>query len=400
VRKSHRFQAPGILEGVEVDFDHNCGENVTVARSQGDMIVLLGQGRRMYVRIFTAIAATALLSGCAIHPVPEDVTGVNTYHIVRQIRCEAREAVKGVVIERLDALARHGDQIAQTVLLQYQNNPESISDFTPGVFRGPQYEEVRHALNVIYSAAIAYNFDLTMTEDNNLGTSINLLGPWKPKFTLGIGADANRQRSNERTFTISDTFDFLLRNLNRPGPARGQRYCDGFIVSQANYIYPIAGHIGVDKSVRTFLELTYFGNLAGDKANPGASNAPNMADKLTFTTTVDASATPMVTFAPVSAGFQLADASLTGSLKRSDVHQVTIGLAIMPGGVTDVASLRSYLFSRERNASPSAPRRAAGGASFYVGTRVTAVTATPAEQYAVLAIDQLKSRELQLIPPP
>ena len=52
----------------------------------------------------------------------------------------------------------------------------------------------------------------------------------------------------------------------------------GFIVSQANYIYPIAGRIGVDKSVRTFLELTYFGNLASDKANPGASNVPNMAD--------------------------------------------------------------------------------------------------------------------------
>ncbi|QOG17645.1 hypothetical protein [Bradyrhizobium sp. SEMIA] len=352
----------------------------------------------MSARIFAACLAAALLLGCSIHPVPEDVTGVNTYHIVRQIRCEAREAIKSVVLERLDALARHDDKIAQDVLQRYQDDPESIADFTPAVFRGPQYEAVRHAFNVIYSAAIAYNFDLTMTEDNNLGTTINTIGPWTQRFNLGLGGNANRQRSNERTFTISDTFDFLMRTLNRPGQVRKQRYCEGFIVTQANYVYPIAGRIGVDKSVRTFLELTYFGNLAGDKDNPGGSNAPNMADKLTFTTTLDATATPMVTFTPVSAGFQVADASITGTARRSDVHQVTIGLAILPSSVTEVAAIRSYVFSREVGVPAVASRNATTGAPITVGNRVTAVTTTLAEKYAVWAIDQLKSRELQLIP--
>ena len=37
-----------------------------------------------------AIALSFLGAGCAIHPLPQDVTGVDTYHIVRQIRCEAR----------------------------------------------------------------------------------------------------------------------------------------------------------------------------------------------------------------------------------------------------------------------------------------------------------------------
>ena len=37
--------------------------------------------------------AGATLSGCAIHPLPEDVTGLDTYAIVMQIRCEAREAI-------------------------------------------------------------------------------------------------------------------------------------------------------------------------------------------------------------------------------------------------------------------------------------------------------------------
>ncbi|UFW45792.1 MULTISPECIES: hypothetical protein [Bradyrhizobium] len=77
----------------------------------------------MSARIFAACLAAALLLGCSIHPVPEDVTGVNTYHIVRQIRCEAREAIKSVVLERLDALARHDDKIAQDVLQRYQDDP-------------------------------------------------------------------------------------------------------------------------------------------------------------------------------------------------------------------------------------------------------------------------------------
>ena len=37
--------------------------------------------------------AAFVLAGCAIHPLPEDVTGVDTYTIVRQIRCETRQAV-------------------------------------------------------------------------------------------------------------------------------------------------------------------------------------------------------------------------------------------------------------------------------------------------------------------
>jgi hypothetical protein len=31
-------------------------------------------------------------AGCAIHPLPEDVTGVPTYVIAKKIRCEARTA--------------------------------------------------------------------------------------------------------------------------------------------------------------------------------------------------------------------------------------------------------------------------------------------------------------------
>jgi hypothetical protein len=345
---------------------------------------------------FAAIAEALLLSNCAIHPVPEDVTGVDTYHIVRQIRCETRAAAAALVLRELRREALEGeDPIATRLVAKYEADPELISTFRPDLFPGPQYVQYRNLYSVIYSAAIAYNFDLTMSEENDIGTVLDLLGPWAPKITLGIIADANRGRSNERTFTITDTFSNLLMKLNTP--VRGQRYCDGQIV-EANYVYPIAGRIGVDKTVMTFFQLALFGSLAPDKANPGAGGAPTIADKLTFTTTIDASATPKVVFAPVGKVFQFADASLTGLAKRVDIHQVTVGLAESASATAYLTSLRGYLFSRARSFGVSAPSAAVG--NVLVANTLIAQAATPAEQLAALAIDQLKSREVQIVPSP
>jgi hypothetical protein len=170
----------------------------------------------------------------------------------------------------------------------------------------------------------------------------------------------------------------------------GVLYCAGQIV-HANYIYPIAGEIGVYKTVKTFFELTVLGGLSADKAKPGEAGAPTMVDNLKFTTTIDLSGGPKLVFAPVGHRFQLADASLTGLAKRSDVHQVTVGLAVTPTGAMDVAPLRGFLFSGLSSGGPTL----AGRGSVVLGSRVTGV----GRQLAVLAIDQFKIREIQLINP-
>jgi hypothetical protein len=360
----------------------------------------------MCIRPFAAITAVLLLSNCAIHPVPQDVTGVDTYHIVRQIRCETRAAAIALVIKELRRLGTDNDEqaanpIARRVVTQYEADPESISSFNPNVFPNEaKYAQDRNFYNVIYSAAIAYNFDLTMSEENDLGTALDFLGPWTTKFTLAASADANRGRSNERTFTVTDTFGTLLTQLNTP--VRGERYCDGQIVGP-NYIYPIAGHIGVDETVTTFFQLALFGSSAPAMAAPGAVGAPTIADKLTFTTTIDGSATPKATFTPVGKRFQFMDASLTGLAKRTDMHQVTVGLALSANAMGYLNSLRGYLFSRLRGTGASPPSLAAGNGrtgNVLVANTLTANANTPAEQLAALAIDQLKSREVQLVPAP
>jgi hypothetical protein len=148
----------------------------------------------MCIRLFVGVLfAFCLLSGCAIHPAPEDVTGVDTYHIVRQIRCETRNAVIDFLKRQLHRLRDlGGDPIAQKLLRQYESDPASINNFKPDLFPGPEYLRFRHFFSPIYYAAIAYDFDLTMAEENDLGTNINFLGPWISKLTLNITGDANR----------------------------------------------------------------------------------------------------------------------------------------------------------------------------------------------------------------
>jgi len=340
-----------------------------------------------------AIAMSFFAGGCAIHPLPEDVTGVDTYHIVRQIRCETRETVRKKVLIWLADMASHGNPRAQELSLKYESDPEAISTFHYDLFKEPRYAAVRSVAKLFYDTGIAYNFDFTMTEDNDLTAGVDFLKPLtQPRFTLGIDAGIKRKRSNYRTFTVTDTFSSLLKLNNRV-------YCAGQIV-QANYAYPIAGRIGVDKLVNDFIELTLFANLGG-KATPGnPGGPPTIADRLTFTTTLNASADPMVVFTPVTSAFQLTNASLTASAVRSDMHQVAVALAIMPSGEGELDPLRAFLFSRDRGATVA--RQGAGPRALsplYVGTRVIGGS-TPAERLAVIALDQIKSREIQIIPPP
>jgi hypothetical protein len=352
-------------------------------------------------RILTAAVVSASLGGCAIHPLPEQVTGVDTPHIVRQIRCETREAVKSTLMDFLASIADGRfagypegvrNPIADHLLALYAENPELMDTFNSSLFPGPQYVHEREAIDLLLKAGAAYTFDFDIFEDNDIGATVNLLRDITPTFTAGINGSAKRRRSNERTFTVTDTFRFLLANLNAAKP-RNVRYCDGQIVGP-NYVYPITGRVGVDRTVKDFSRLLLFGGLAGKDGKAGA--APTMTDDLIFTTTVTLQGTPRVVFAPVGTLLRVADASLDLNVGRSDKHQVTIGLAVDVAGVD---SLRGFLFSRGGDGGAFiAGRRSTArqpAALLFAGRRVTG-GGTPSEVLAVIAIDQQKSKEFKL----
>src|SRR5262245_15658936 len=123
------------------------------------------------------LAAALLASGCSIHPVPSDVTGVDTKDIVKQVRCETREALIGIITEKLEDLARAGSPEATKLLQDYARDPDSIADFHPRLFPGPGYASVRDFIKLFATTAIAYNFDLSMTENNDLTADMNFLKP-------------------------------------------------------------------------------------------------------------------------------------------------------------------------------------------------------------------------------
>jgi hypothetical protein len=222
-----------------------------------------------------------------------------------------------------------------------------------------------------------------------------LVGPGLSKFTLGITGDANRERSNERTFTLTDTLGDLLTTVSVP--RQNPPYCEGKIV-QANYIYPIAGRIGVYPMVHTFFQLNVFTNLAATDSTSKSGNpalaAPTLTDKLIFTTTIDASVNPVVTFTPIGKALQFTDASFTAMAKRIDTHKVYVSLALESSANAGAISLRNYVFQRSATISGTSGSRKS---SVYIGTSVTARTSTPAQEVAVRTVDQVRSREIQII---
>jgi hypothetical protein len=322
-----------------------------------------------------SIAAVFWLAGCAIHPLPDDVTGVSTYNIVRQIRCEARQAVFEYAVQWL-AGPKNPDLEAREIGRQFQEGLRPIHTLGPHLFKG----EVRKLVQTFSATGIAYNFQLQMLETNNIDPTTNLLTlNGRNQFSSPVSGNADRTRQNIRTFTVTDNFEFLLRNIPND-PANNRDYCAGFIAGP-NYIYPVAGKVGIDRMISDFVNLTLFGGLVGpptSAANPTTASSkgpPTMVDQLQFSTTVALGATPKVIFAPVKT---FVDASVALKFSRQDIHTVTIGLAIIDqNSLGQLADLRADVF-----------------APGPLGQLLTARPANAAERVAVIAVNQVLTQQV------
>jgi hypothetical protein len=260
------------------------------------------------------------MTGCAIHPLPEDVTGIPTAMIARKIRCEARTALKDNLVTYLK---RVKDPAANRLGVEFENG-RPLNSFRDSLFHG----KVKTFIKKFENSAIAYNFAFDMTEVNNLDGTLGLTWP----FTRGTGSAAitagvDRSRENTRTFTVTDTFIDLFTTIP-------DRYCSGFATG-ANYIYPLIGTIGVDEMIRTFVELSLFDNLSSD---PSKTGPPTMGDTITFTTKLSGSAAPTVTLTPVGRVLQVANGGITGVVSRTDVHKVIVALALPTQQEAEAAS--------------------------------------------------------------
>ena len=302
-------------------------------------------GVRMLCRVSALFVAALCLEGCAIHPLPENVTPFDTNNIVFHIRCEARGAAKAATIKYL--------------LNPNQPFSEATREEGRKLRDGGRFEDLdfktldplpRFFLTKYEATAIAYDFTFDITEDNAIGGTTNFLSQLtNGTFGLAAGVATDRQRETIRNFRIADTFGGLRRLSGCDGPDT---------ITAGNYVYPITGKVGLEEMVMTFVNLNEHENLAppksaalenantafaaataptpskksAKKAAPAADSAKVsvLADTFNFTTMITGTLTPTLTITPVAhlSRLNLTQATLPMSASRKDVHKLVVALSV------------------------------------------------------------------------
>jgi hypothetical protein len=233
------------------------------------------------IRCFWGFVVAMILSGCATHPLPEDVTRRSTLAIVKAIRCEAVRATQD---------PRHV--------------PEWVYD---GGANG---------------GAIGLVFDFDITENNTAGLNLGLTKIFPSgMFTMNVPPNSALMREAHRTFTIVDTFAELKK---------AEADCSQEAI-QSNFPYPIAGEVGLTEVIDTAIGIDQLGKAQPITTLPGApgGQAAVFSDDLTYTTTIDTGlVNPSATFSPVPGVLRLASVSGSFEANRKDVHQLTVAIAL------------------------------------------------------------------------
>jgi hypothetical protein len=326
----------------------------------------------------SSLALALAVSGCAIHPQPRDVTGVPTFEIVQRIRCETRQSVIDLTLTY--ARSRKGDseddiqarETARKLDAEIEANPDASTKLNPNLFTG----EVRKTLTVFWTTGVAYNFKLDMTEVNNADGSLNIGSLFGRRlFGVALTAGLDRTRENTRTFTVTDNFGGLVKGLTG---------CKDELVGP-NYIYPITGRIGVEDMIQEFVYMSIFADLGAETTTAATvpKGPPTLVDALAFTTKISGSVNPTVAFSPLGKELGVTTAGVDLVASRTDLHQVVVGLALVPTGQAQLGSLRQAYFGSYL-AAPGA----------LVAPLLTASPATRSETTAATAVNQFLTQQL------
>lgn len=150
--------------------------------------------------VVTLVGAPLLLAGCNASPDVRDVTQIDTVEIIRNIRCETRNAV---------------------------------ASYPPDHW--------------IHETAIAYGFTFNALERNGLSGGLGFAFPVQPagKWILGLDAGVARHREGESVVDMGE----ILGNL---------RTLDCSMPSAPAHGYPITGQVGIREVVDRFVAVNAF----------------------------------------------------------------------------------------------------------------------------------------------
>jgi hypothetical protein len=293
------------------------------------------------------VTVSFLLGGCAIAPVTDDVAHVSASVIARQVRCEARQAVINALLGYLadptnnmnkKKLDDYSYNIGVQLRDDYNRDPNAIRRFDPSQVTG----FANTLTKLLYDTGIAYYYDLTGLETNNIDPAADFIRPipLSSLVTLGLTTKFDRQRQNEWTFTITDKFGDLVQKTD-------ESYCANYTVTTANYVYPITGKVGLSKLIKEFTLMSLFENL--DAVNKDVatvkSGPPSIVQQLQFTTEFDGGASPKIVFAPKGTPFQASDATIPMLISRKDTHQLIVGLYLDKGEAKLLGGVRTTIYA-------------------------------------------------------
>lgn len=269
-------------------------------------------------------ACQFFISGCAIHPAPENYSGRYTLNIVQSIRCEARDGFRQYLVNLLSDKddERFKDQSSKDALAFLKTNDDL------GKFRKlPLNASVQKLLVRFDHGSIIYDFRFLMTENNNNSLVTTLEDPLRTGLlSVAVGAGTNLQRQNQRTFRVVDLFaefftDDMQKRCSKAGLADGR--------FKSNMLYPITGKIGLGDVIWTYMTLVQTVGLSAPEAK-SLKTTPTFIERLTFTTTLRGDVNPTLELNPGHKALHVAKVEATFGSVRSDEHEVTIAIGLNP----------------------------------------------------------------------
>ena len=237
------------------------------------------------------------LGGCSLYPIPDDVSPYSTEQIVRYGRCEMRnEILDYMVHHKIIPFPFTEDGIKKQI-----KATQDLKDKKKAL----SHEE--ELLLKLAKVAVVYSFDFNITETNKTGADAGFRLPGLTSV-LDVGGTAalDLTRQGQRVFGTEDAWGDLITN---------SKLCKEFWQRPGNFIYPLTGSIGVDRVVRTFIDVEEQG---------GAKD--NFVDTLTFTTQASGGADATLKLDPVPNQFRLVSATAAASASRLDIHRLTLSL--------------------------------------------------------------------------
>jgi hypothetical protein len=274
-------------------------------------------GRSVRGALWLMPTVAALSSGCSIHPVQQDVTGLKTHELVRFIRCESRLAIQDKAMALLEHEPEEFPGVDNRALLAAMKDIRGRP--WPAGIKAWMNRHERLIYDKYIETGIAYDFSFDITEDNSaLGVADPIRLITNGTTGAGFSASGDYKRQNLRHFVVSETAQSLLENVNLKCPPDYR---------QSSFTYPISGDIGIKELISTFFDLNETKELTViDKEKPTTV----FVDTLTFTTTIMGSVSPHVIVAPVGNTWGLAPpgASITAGAQRIDKHGLIIALSL------------------------------------------------------------------------